>query len=243
MSDVKTSGILGAGEPPSIRNATTVAVDLIRRAILEGRIGPGERLKEEVIARDLGLSRTPVREALLILQGEGMVEASPNRGAAVRSYSAAEIEEMYELRALLEGYAARRAAALITPDELRRLEESCARFAEMCPDGEIVELMRENLVFHNAILDAARSVRLAEMVRSVIELPLVYKSFYWYSPEQRRMSERHHLQLVRVLRAHDEERSELIMKEHVFEARDFLVGYVRELAAGDGAPLGADQLG
>src|SRR5580704_16849260 len=81
-----SSGIMGGDEAPSIRNATGVAVDLIRTAILEGRIGPGERLKEETIARDLGLSRTPVREALLLLQGEGLVESSRNRGAVVRAY-------------------------------------------------------------------------------------------------------------------------------------------------------------
>jgi DNA-binding GntR family transcriptional regulator len=230
------SGILGAEDAPSVRNATSVAVDLIRAAILEGRIGPGERLKEETIARDLGLSRTPVREALLLLQGEGLVESSRNRGAVVRAYDASEIEEMYQLRALLEGYAARRAAELIQPAELRLLEESCERFSAICGDGEIVDLLRENFVFHTTILDAARSIRLAEMVRTVIDLPLVYKSFYWYSPEQRRMSERHHLQLLRALTAHDVERSELIMKEHVFEARDFLIANVHEVGTANGDP-------
>jgi DNA-binding GntR family transcriptional regulator len=222
-----SSGILGGDEAPSIRNATGVAVDLIRTAILEGRIGPGERLKEETIARDLGLSRTPVREALLLLQGEGLVESTRNRGAVVRTYGGEEIQEMYELRALLEGYAARRAAARIGPDALRRLGGSCERFSALVGEDGILELMRENLVFHNIIVDAAGSARLAEMVRTVIALPLVYRSFYWYSPEQRRMSERHHLPLLRALTVHDEERSELLMKEHVFEARDFLVASVR----------------
>jgi DNA-binding GntR family transcriptional regulator len=223
------SGILGAEEPPSIRNATSVAVDLIRTAIVEGRIGPGERLKEEEIARDLGLSRTPVREALLLLQGEGLVESSPNRGATVRSFGADEIDEMYQLRAVLEGYAARRAASRIRPEELRRLDDSSERFGRLCEDGEIVDLMRENLVFHTTVLEAARSPRLADVLRSVIEIPLVYRSFFWYSPEQRYASLRSHTQLARALATHDEERSELIMKEHVFEARDHLVQYVRAL--------------
>jgi DNA-binding GntR family transcriptional regulator len=177
-----------------------------------------------------------VREALLLLQGEGLVESSPNRGATVRSYGAEEIDEMYQLRAVLEGYAARRAAVRIDPDELLRLEASNERFAGLCQDGQIVELMRENLVFHTTVLDAARSGRLTDMVRTVIELPLVYRSFFWYSPEQRRMSLRHHTQLLRALRAHDEERSELIMKEHVFEARDHLVAYVRSVADGAISP-------
>jgi DNA-binding GntR family transcriptional regulator len=227
-----TSGVLGVEEPPNIRNAAGVAVDLIREAILEGRIGPGERLKEQEIARDLGLSRTPVREALLMLQGEGLVESSPNRGATVRSYSATEIDEMYQLRAVLEGYAARRAATRIENEELALLEASNQRFAAVCEDGEIVDLMRENIVFHSIVLDAARSPQLTDMVRTVIELPLVYRSFFWYSPEERYMSLRAHTQLARALLAHDEERSELIMKEHVFEARDHLVASVRSMTAG-----------
>lgn len=236
VSIKRKSGIL-AGEAPSIRNATDVAVDLIRSAILEGRIGPGERLKEETIARDLGLSRTPVREALLRLQGEGLVETNRNRGAVVRAYGAAEIEEMYQLRALLEGYAARRAAALIRPDELELLRASCERFARSSAAGAVGDLMHENLVFHNIIAGAAGSTRLAEMIRTVVELPLVYKSFHWYSPEQRKMSERHHNQLLRALEAHDEERSELIMKEHVFEARDFLIEQLKDGVGEGGEPL------
>ena len=67
--------------PPLAKNASLVATEVIREAILDGRLAPGQRLKEEELARELGISRTPVREALLILQTEGMVEGAPNRGA------------------------------------------------------------------------------------------------------------------------------------------------------------------
>jgi DNA-binding GntR family transcriptional regulator len=67
------------------------------------------------------------------------------------------------------------------------------------------------------------------MLRSVVEMPLVYRSYVWYSPEQQRISEHYHEQITRALEARDAERAELIMKEHVFEARDLLVAHVREL--------------
>ena len=98
---------------PLVRNASAAATELIRQAIVDGRLPPGQRLKEEELARELGISRTPVREALLILQTEGLVDAAPNRGAVVRSHDADDLEDLYQLRALLEGYAARRAAANI----------------------------------------------------------------------------------------------------------------------------------
>src|SRR5687768_11444608 len=97
-----------------VRNASALAADLIREAIMDGRLEPGARLKEERLAQDLGISRTPVREALQRLNTEGLVQARPNRGTFVRAYEPAELDELYELRALLEGHAARRAAERLT---------------------------------------------------------------------------------------------------------------------------------
>ena len=97
-----------------MRNASVAATELIREAILDGRLEPGQRLKEEELARQLGISRTPVREALLMLQVEGQVVATPNRGAVVRVHTADDLDDLYHLRALLEGHAARRAGARIT---------------------------------------------------------------------------------------------------------------------------------
>src|SRR5207249_3833024 len=134
------------------------------------------------------------------------------------------------LRALLEGYAARRAATQITDEELAQLWESCDRFAALA-ERDVRELMKENLFFHNAILSASGSERLSWMVRKVVELPLVYKSYVWYSPDQRHISAHYHRQITTALAARDSERAELIMKEHVFEARDLLVAHVRDLEA------------
>lgn len=213
-----------------VRNASSAATELIRGAIVDGRLAPGQRLKEEELARELGISRTPIREALLVLQAEGLVMAAPNRGATVRSHTAQDLDDLYQLRALLEGFAARRAAARLTPDELTALHESCERF-EGLGDDDVREIVRENVHFHNVILDASGSARLIDMVRKTIELPLVYKSYVWYSPDQRRISLHYHRQITRAFAARDGERAEMIMKEHVFEARDLLVAHVRELEA------------
>lgn len=226
------AGILEDGEP-LVRNASTVATELIRQAIVEGRLAPGQRLKEEELARQLGISRTPVREALLVLQAEGLVEAAPNRGATVRAHTAEDLDDLYQLRALLEGYAARRAALRMTDEAVAALWGSCERFEALVERGEVRDLVRENLFFHGAILDAAGSARLAAMVRKVIELPLVYRSYVWYSPDQRHISVHYHRQIARALETRDAERAELLMKEHVFEARDLLVARVRELEEGE----------
>ena len=210
-----------------VRNASVAATELIRRAIVDGTLEPGRRLKEEELARELGISRTPVREALLMLQAEGLVDAAPNRGAMVRVHDAEDLDDLYQLRALLEGHATRRAATRISEPEVELLRESCERFDALSPEEDLRGLVRENLLFHNTILDVAGSVRLAGLVRKVIELPLVYKSYIWYSPDQKRISVHYHRQIVHALAMRDAERAELIMKEHVFEARDLLVSQVR----------------
>jgi DNA-binding GntR family transcriptional regulator len=215
---------------PLTRNASIAATELIRQAIIDGRLNPGQRLKEEELARELGISRTPVREALLMLQAEGLVDAAPNRGATVRSHSAEDLDDLYKLRAVIEGYATRRAASRLTDEAIAALRESCERFNGLLDDGaEMGELVKENLVFHQTIIEGAGSARLTTMVRQVIELPLVYRSYVWYSPEQQRISGHYHSQITRALEARDAERAELIMKEHIFEARDLLLAHWREL--------------
>ena len=147
-------GILQKGDL-LVRNASVVATELIREAIVDGRLEPGERLKEEELAREMGISRTPIREALLMLQAEGLVVAIPNRGAMVRVHTPEDLDDLYQLRALLEGHATRRAATRISEPEIELLRESCERFDALSPEDDLRELVRENLLFHNTILDVA----------------------------------------------------------------------------------------
>lgn len=219
------------------RTASSVAAELIREAIADGRLEPGQRLKEEVLARELGISRTPIREALLVLQTEGLVEASPNRGATVRSYELADLEDMYELRAMLEGLAAARAAARISQAQLAALVASCERFEELVGGSDVRALVAENAFFHETILAAAASERLAGMVRQVVAVPLVYRSYVWYSPQQASASYHYHRQLAHALGRGDAPRAELLMREHVYEARDVLAQHMAPAAepAGESA--------
>jgi DNA-binding GntR family transcriptional regulator len=200
-----------AGQASLSRTASAAAADLIRQAIIEGRVVPGQRLKEEELAQEL--------------QAEGLVEAAPNRGATVRAYELADLGDMYELRALLEGQAARRAAGKVTAAHLEKLRSSCDRF-ELLLGGDLQALVKENAFFHETILGAAGSERLTGMVHQVVAMPLVYKSYIWYSPEQVAASYHYHRQLTHALERRDAERAELIMREHVYEARDVLVQHM-----------------
>jgi DNA-binding GntR family transcriptional regulator len=228
------------GEAPIARSASAVAADLIRAAIVEGRLPPGRRLKEGELASELGISRTPIREALFMLQAEGLVESTPNRGAAVRAYELDELRELYDLRSVLEGHAAHRATTRLKAPQIEGLAESCGRFEAFAAEGDLPGVVAENLSFHHTIHDAAASARLTDMLRQTIVLPLVYRSFVWYSPEQIGASLHYHRQLVGAFQRREPERAEAVMKQHVLEALDTLVAHVTQAGGMTAAAQRAD---
>jgi DNA-binding GntR family transcriptional regulator len=210
------------------RKSSQIAAELITKAIVDGRLRPGARLKEDELARTLGISRTPVREALLMLRARGLVDMSPNRGATVRTYDADQLDDLYGLRAVLEGHAARLAAQRATEEQLAEIDASCTRFDALVArkGDDFLELVAENARFHSGVLDAAGSRRLADMLETVM-LPLAVRAFTTFTPAQLQNSAQHHRDIAAALAARQGERADALMREHIGEARDVLVGQLR----------------
>jgi DNA-binding GntR family transcriptional regulator len=189
----------------------------IRRAIIEGRIEPGEVLREEQLARELGTSRTPVREALIELRNEGLVEAQQTRRAVVRAYTAEELHDIYGLRAALEAHAGRLAAERATPATVAELAASIERFHELAaaPPEDVNGLVTENLVFHGVIADATGVPRLKKMIDQVMVIPKRYRAYAAYVPEHRATVERDHAAIAAAIRDRDGIAAARLMDEHV----------------------------
>jgi DNA-binding GntR family transcriptional regulator len=216
-----------------MRKTSVMVADLIRDGILEGRLRPGERLKEDMLAKELDVSRTPVREAIAMLQAEGLLEGHQHRGAEVRSYTPGELEEIYDLRSILEGYGARRAATRITQRELARLRASVERMEKLQPK-DLEHLVQQNGIFHDTILQAADSQRLVTMVTQTRALPLIYQSYAWYTPAQLSLSLEYHRRVLSALERHDAEQAEYDMRHHLFNAREALTtAYAEAAESGD----------
>jgi len=200
--------------------------------ILTGEYGPEERLIEEQLAERLGVSRTPVRQALTMLEAEGLVELAPNRGATVRSFSVADVWDIYDLRAVLEGHAARRAAGRLDGDELARLRELAGEMEGLAGrfedhEEEIRALVALNQEFHGAIVEASRNKRLQRLISRTVEIPLMFKAFFWYTPHERVISNHYHRQILHSLEEGDADRAEIVMREHVYEGRDFVIAALK----------------
>jgi len=186
--------------------------DLLEEAILEGELKPGERLRAEALAQRFGTSRTPIREALLQLEAQGLVDVEPNRGAVVRTFDRDDLQDLYELRALLEPHAAALAATRIGEADIARLEALCE------DEDQIVA----NETFHRIILESADSPRLVVAMRAATGIPRTFRSVFWHDELQREESLMCHRRLVAAFRARDAQLAEAVMRMHILGAIAFL---------------------
>ncbi|MGI8540563.1 MAG: GntR family transcriptional regulator [Rubrobacteraceae bacterium] len=219
MSPVTGSEAERRGAPAVLRR--------LREMILEGEYGPEERLIEEQLAELLGVSRTPVRQALTMLEAEGLIEIVPNRGAMVCSFGVDDVWDIYDLRAELEGYGARRAASRVTEEGLVVLrgfvEEQEGIEAGLDQGDEVRRLVSVNQRFHGEIVAVSGNRRLERLIRRTVQVPLMFKAFYWYTERERVISNHYHRQILTALEQRDGLRAEIVMRKHVYEGRDFVI--------------------
>ncbi len=204
--------------------------DDLREAIIGGEYTPGERLRTEALAERFGTSRTPVREALVLLEGDGLVELEPRRGAVVRSFDAADLVDLYEVRAILEARAAQLAALRLTREDLDALDATCDRAESMAGSGKVAieTLIASNDEFHRVIVEASGSARLTAALRTVAGIPRPFKVAFWKNGAERTRSLSAHREIVAALRSRSAERAESAMRLHVLTARDFLIEVMGE---------------
>lgn len=209
------------------------AYETIRQLILDGRLPPGHWLKEEELTAVCGASRTPIREAIRRLAAEGLVTKAPRLGAQVASVEPSELEEIYHLRAMVEGHAAGRAARRITPEQIARLK-ALAEIMEAAsaagPDIVRAHYTPANAEFHRIILEAAMSRRLTAMASLVVEVPLTLRTLAKYSHEDRQRSLHLHRELIAAFEAGNAEWAEGAMKIHIHAALHALLRPGRKAA-------------
>jgi DNA-binding GntR family transcriptional regulator len=196
--------------------ATDTAYEAVRQMILSGEAEAGSRLGEAELAETLGLSRTPVREALQRLGADGLVDVLPHRGARVARWTRDDLAEIFELRSLLEPYAAARAARLGRDETvLAELRGHCSAMERAAADGDLARVAQLNSRFHAALNDASGNRRLPAMLTSVMHAPLILGTFRRYDAEAMARSMNHHRELVAALTARDPAWAESVMRAHV----------------------------
>ena len=208
-------------------NAVDRAYAELRTRILSGRYAAGLRLKEEQLATEIGVSRTPIREALRRLNSEHLVKYVSNQGAHVASWSEEDVDQLFTLRSMLESYAAELAAGKITAEQIERLDrlaneiDAASRVRDEDHHSQFLELNNE---FHRLILAAAHSERLGVIISWLVDIPIMLRTLDRYSDENLRRSCAHHHELVAALRARDGNWAAAIMRTHLLAARTAYLG-------------------
>jgi DNA-binding GntR family transcriptional regulator len=151
---------------PTVRE---VAYRRLRQLIVEGTLEPGQRIFENELADQLGVSRTPLREALRQLETEGLVKLTSRRGAIVSGLSATEMREEFLIRATLEGLAIRLAAPRLTADDFRQLERELARMEDALTRGQRAIFLEHHRLFHVTLFNASQAPRLVRMLVNLLE--------------------------------------------------------------------------
>ena len=196
------------------------AYQTLRRRLMVNYYEPGSFLREVSVAKDLNISRTPVRSAFQRLIAEGLLTTAEKRGAIVTGWRKSDTEDIFKLRINLEGYAASLAATSITDEQLDYLVATNDRMRAAVAgdsDNRIERIAEENKAFHEGIFDATGQGYLSMFARTLLHLPMI-SGFFLYSQEEMEESIRQHEDIIAALEARNPKWAEAAMASHLSRA-------------------------
>jgi DNA-binding GntR family transcriptional regulator len=202
------------------------AYETIKRRILNIEVNAGEQLRIESLAEQLGTSRTPVREALLKLESEGLVRAASRVGFFVRGITKKDLEELFELREILESFAAEKAAGFVDGQDIRILKEYQRRAGNAISEGNTSEFMEMEIAIHTLILRKADNSRLIQMIEGIKDLIRRERILSLKSSENIRESFKEHRGIIDALKNKDTKMAGKMMRSHIVAVRDRLTSFL-----------------
>ena len=195
----------------------------LRQQIFAGQLKPGEKIPEGKIAEEMGVSRGPVREALLVLEQEGLIATSPRRGSRVAQITVRDVREIYTLRAMLEGFAVAVFMDRITRESLTALEEALLELKEAVENKDVIEIARKNLHFHEIILLGCNHGRVISTWKSLQAQSRMLSSMateYYLGLED---LYQHHVDLEAAIRSGDKHKAKKAFEKHILDSLEQLL--------------------
>ena len=202
----------------------------IRDSITRGKLKPGERLWEPVVAEQLGVSRTPIREAFLQLESEGLVEVMPRKGAIVSDVSVKNAEELYIVRSVLEGLAARLTSEKITDELICGLKDINEKLIEYVKEesDNFIEITKLNNEFHDIINRSSCNDKLCQTIDVLRKQTMRYNYIYLSTLLRLKVSVKEHEEIIEFLSKKNAEESEKFMRKHIENAGKELCEYIKK---------------
>jgi DNA-binding GntR family transcriptional regulator len=207
-------------------------VDALRRAILDFHLKPGDRLIEREICEQSGVSRTSVREALRQLETEGLITSIPNRGPVVASLTAGEARDIYELRAVLEGLAARKCAELATESEIAGLRKAVEGFRKAVRSKDPRALIAGKTIFYDLLMSAARNDALDAALRKLHGRATLLRALSMSQPGRVDSSAAELEAIVEAIARRDADAADRASREHIDKAAAIALSVLEKPPAG-----------
>jgi len=201
---------------------------LLRESIVTGEIPPGTRLVEAEVARQLGVSRGPLREALRILETEGLLDSHPGRGSFVSTISERDIREVYSLRCILEEEAIRLAAKRVTTEDIDSLERTLEAMISAAKAGESSKVTDLDYIFHSHIWDMADHKRLMGVLEGITTQIRMYLAVQTQLYDDMAAGISDHQEFLEALRNHDGEAGAAAMRNHLQVAANVVLDYFQK---------------
>ena len=205
--------------PRKRRSLGQEAFTSLRRAILRGELEPGARLIEEKTADRFHTSRTPIREAFLRLEQEGLIVRRPRGGFVVGRVSLEDIDEVMDMRAVLEGHAAARAAKRASPELVAGLEGRLAEYEAALKNGQVERLAAANTAFHDHLYAASGSARLVRIIEDLRDYFIGLRPPLLGMEGMARQSQTDHRRILKAIAGGDGVEAERLTREHINRAR------------------------
>ncbi len=209
---------IGRNYPKSQQSLHSKVFELLEKKILSGAYKQGDCLSEPKLAKELGVSRTPIREALRQLEHEGLVAYTPNRGVVVRGFSKEDIGDIYQIRLMIEGMTARRAAENITAIQLEDLKETIELEEFYTSKEDVKQLARLDSRFHEIIYIASGSHFLNKTLKTFHNYVEKSRSISLSNRERAQKSYFEHRDIYKAIRSKDREMAEILMEQHIRNA-------------------------
>ena len=201
-----------------------VVSETLRQAIQDGVLKPGERLMEIPLAEELGVSRTPIREAIRKLELEGFVVMVPRRGTYVANISLKDITQVFEIRSALEELAAER----ITEEEIETLERMLVEIGDHMENKNMESVVAADVEFHEVLYRASRNERLADIVHNLREQTYRFRSFSMNQPGRLRKTWEEHRLLVEAIASHNAVQARKLARIHMEHSEQTLLQGMEE---------------
>ena len=200
-----------------------IVYEELKRQILVGEIAPGTRMVEVELAEDMGVSRTPVREAIRKLEKEGLVTIEPRRGAYASDISIKDMVDVLEVRQMLEGMAASMAAQKVTEEEKLDFVEANSAYKNAVKKGNIEEIIRYDELFHQLIVSYSGNKTLNQLLSQVQELALRFRYIYYDDFSRYENMPVEHEEIEEAIISGDTQKAKVVAEEHVERLKKFVI--------------------